>query len=105
LPIRRRSGILWLFYAGSFVTMGLLKTLFRLFAVLISRSAADHPPRPAPQVSAAIRAPQSAPAHTLRGPAFVVDGDTITIKGQSIRLAGIDAPELDHPYGQKARWA
>jgi micrococcal nuclease len=41
----------------------------------------------------------------LKGPAQVVDGDTIIIKGQSIRLAGIDAPELDHPYGNNARWA
>jgi micrococcal nuclease len=39
------------------------------------------------------------------GPCWVVDGDTIVISKVSIRLAGIDAPELDHPYGQKAKWA
>ncbi|MGJ8546702.1 MAG: thermonuclease family protein [Sulfitobacter sp.] len=41
----------------------------------------------------------------LSGPAYVVDGDTITIKKTQIRLFGIDAPELNHPFGQKAKWA
>jgi micrococcal nuclease len=40
-----------------------------------------------------------------RGPAYVIDGDTIDIKGLRIRLAGIDAPELEHPYGKTAKWA
>jgi endonuclease YncB( thermonuclease family) len=41
---------------------------------------------------------------TLTGAAYIVDGDTITIKKTQIRLFGIDAPELDHPYGKKAKW-
>ena len=40
----------------------------------------------------------------LRGRAWVIDGDTIDINGTRIRLAGIDAPELDHPYGKTAKW-
>lgn len=40
----------------------------------------------------------------LAGRCFVVDGDTIVIDGQNIRLAGIDAPEMDHPYGKNAKW-
>jgi micrococcal nuclease len=40
----------------------------------------------------------------LRGRAWVIDGDTIDINGTRIRLAGIDAPELDHPYGKSAKW-
>ncbi|WP_424970638.1 thermonuclease family protein [Dinoroseobacter sp. S76] len=39
----------------------------------------------------------------ISGPARIVDGDTIVIKKTQIRLFGIDAPELDHPYGQKAK--
>ncbi|WP_234423535.1 thermonuclease family protein [Tateyamaria sp. Alg231-49] len=35
----------------------------------------------------------------------MTDGDTIVIKKTQIRLFGVDAPELDHPYGQKAKWA
>jgi endonuclease YncB( thermonuclease family) len=41
----------------------------------------------------------------LRGPAYVVDGDTIKIQKTQIRLFGIDAPEMNHPYGKKAKWA
>lgn len=41
----------------------------------------------------------------VRGTAYVVDGDTLTIRGTQVRLFGIDAPELDHPHGQKAKWA
>lgn len=39
------------------------------------------------------------------GQAWVIDGDTIDIGGTRIRLAGVDAPEMDHPYGKKAKWA
>ncbi|MCX7890016.1 MAG: thermonuclease family protein [Rhodobacteraceae bacterium] len=41
----------------------------------------------------------------LCGRCWVMDGDTIVIGGQNIRIAGIDAPELDHPYGYVARSA
>lgn len=41
----------------------------------------------------------------LQGPAYVTDGDTITIQKTQVRLYGIDAPELHHPYGKKAKWA
>lgn len=43
--------------------------------------------------------------NVLYGPAYVIDGDTITIKKTQIRLFGIDAPEMNHPYGKKAKWA
>lgn len=45
------------------------------------------------------------PCRVIRGRAHVVDGDTIVIKKTQIRLFGVDAPELNHPYGQKAKWA
>ena len=41
----------------------------------------------------------------LQGRCWVVDGDTIVIDKVRIRLAGIDAPELDHPYGKQSKWA
>jgi micrococcal nuclease len=41
----------------------------------------------------------------ISGCCHVVDGDTIYIGDTSIRLFGIDAPELDHPYGNNAKWA
>lgn len=41
----------------------------------------------------------------LEGLAYVTDGDTITIQKTQVRLYGIDAPEIHHPYGKKAKWA
>lgn len=40
----------------------------------------------------------------LTGKCYVIDGDTIRINKTKIRLAGIDAPELNEPWGQKAKW-
>ncbi len=39
------------------------------------------------------------------GRAYVTDGDGLRIKGQEIRLFGIDAPEFAHPFGKQAKWA
>ena len=41
----------------------------------------------------------------ISGKCHVIDGDTIAIGKQKIRFAGIDAPELNKPYGKKAKWA
>ena len=39
------------------------------------------------------------------GGCWVVDGDTIHIGSNKIRLQGINAPELNEPYGKQAKWA
>ena len=53
-----------------------------------------------------VRAPQDRPRQTvLHGSAYVVDGDTLVIRNTRIRLFGVDAPEMQHPFGQKAKWA
>lgn len=39
------------------------------------------------------------------GTARIIDGDSIVINSLQIRLFGIDAPEINHPYGQMAKWA
>ena len=41
----------------------------------------------------------------LKGAAYVVDGDTVTIRKTQVRLFGVDAPELNHPHGKNAKWA
>lgn len=41
----------------------------------------------------------------INGRAYVVDGDTLTIQKTQVRLFGVDAPELDHPYGKNAKGA
>ena len=40
---------------------------------------------------------------SIGGAAYVIDGDTISIDYQHIRLAGIDAEEMDEPHGVAAR--
>jgi len=42
---------------------------------------------------------------TITGAAYIVDGDTLVIRKTQIRIFGVDAPEIDHPYGKKAKWA
>jgi micrococcal nuclease len=42
-------------------------------------------------------------APVIVGRCSVIDGDTIVIQGKSIRLAGVDAPELQHPWGVRAK--
>ena len=41
----------------------------------------------------------------LSGKAYVIDGDSLVIANQELRLFGIDAPEFDHPYGKSAKSA
>ena len=58
-----------------------------------NRKRVDHaPPPPIPA------------SRQLKGKGWVIDGDTIAINRIKIRLAGIDAPELDQPWGQKSKW-
>ena len=52
-----------------------------------------------------LRLPVFPKSGVLVGKCHVIDGDTIVIKRTKIRLAGIDAPELDQPWGQMAKWA
>nr|WP_170427156.1 thermonuclease family protein [Ruegeria arenilitoris] len=42
---------------------------------------------------------------TITGKCYVIDGDTIVISKTKIRIAGIDAPELEHPWGKKSKYA
>jgi micrococcal nuclease len=42
-------------------------------------------------------------AGTITGPATAYDGDTLYVANQPVRLAGIDAEELDEPHGPAAR--
>lgn len=40
----------------------------------------------------------------IKGRAWVIDGDSIVIDKIQIRLFGIDAPEINHPFGVKSKW-
>ena len=95
--------------------MNLLRLLFRAFSrsrrpklVVVERDASiieERVPRQPPAVTVTQTTHiQIVEVQELRGRAWVIDGDTIDIGGTRIRLAGIDAPEMDHPYGKNAKW-
>ncbi len=84
--------------------MGLLRILIRLFVGKRRTYRPRHRERLVVITSPIPPSPAPIPT-VLRGQCWVVDGDTIVIDKTHIRLAGIDAPELDHPYGKQAKWA
>ena len=47
---------------------------------------------------------QDTSTKVLSGTCHVIDGDTIVIGNQKIRFAGMNAPELNEPYGKQAKW-
>lgn len=63
------------------------------------------PAHPQPRRESGRPPPAMPSSREVVGRAWIIDGDTIAIKGTKIRLAGIDAPELDMPYGKAAKWA
>ena len=84
-------------------------TAYKAGRALSESSHRSAPPRPSTPPSRPVFDESSSQAidapRVIEGPAYVTDGDTITIQKTQIRLYGIDAPELDHPYGKKAKWA
>jgi micrococcal nuclease len=95
--------------------MGLFRILVRLFSarrprppVEPWRGIPDYPPKPREMRVVVVQTTQTTTQpveKVLRGPCWVLDGDTIIIDKVPIRIAGIDAPELDHPFGQQSKWA
>lgn len=70
------------------------------------RRSLEPPPRCSHRLPPSFDAQGAKPAfQVLKGRAYIIDGDTVTIKKTQIRLFGIDAPEMNHPYGKKAKWA
>jgi micrococcal nuclease len=93
--------------------MGLFRILLKAMTTQRSPPLRRHvpirpPDRPIPrEMRFPVTPPnQPQPQETIvSGKCWVIDGDTIAIDGLHIRLAGIDAPELDHPWGQQSKWA
>jgi len=83
---------------------------FILFAVLvlglsINSANVREPIRTEPAPFDASTARKEQTPEDIVGRAFVIDGDSIVIRKTQIRLFGVDAPEIDHPYGNIAKWA
>lgn len=80
-------------------------TIIRVPQVPPPRPAEDRKLRPTPVVAVQQTTQiKIVEVQELRGRAWVIDGDTIDIAGTRIRLSGIDAPEMDQPYGKNAKW-
>ena len=58
-----------------------------------------------PKVVVSADAPRQPTEPVLEGRAHITHGDSLIIERTQIRLFGVDAPEIDHPYGNKAKWA
>ena len=73
------------------------------------RSTTYRPVNRRPRKASPKRPKASVPAkgkvRTIKGYVHVIDGDTVVISRTKVRLAGIDAPELDQPWGVKSKWA
>jgi len=54
-------------------------------------------------VGALFIARQQTEPNVLAGQASVIDGDTIRVAGQKVRLQGLAAPELNEPGGQASK--
>ena len=52
-----------------------------------------------------LKQPKGVERPPIVGGCWVIDGDTIHIGSNKIRLQGINAPELEEPYGKQAKWA
>ncbi len=69
-----------------------------------NRRRAPHLAKPASPPSGRTYCPPVKPT-IITGVPYVTDGDSLIIKKVEIRLFGVDAPEMKHPYGNKAKWA
>lgn len=97
LAMLRQDGIQEIFLIAVFLVVAL--TTFLALRRLLSRPTAQIIPFDS-------KTARAVPRETvIIGKAYITDGDTITIKRTQIRLFGIDAPEMEHPYGHQAKWA
>jgi endonuclease YncB( thermonuclease family) len=90
---------------------------FLVLFIVVKRHASPTAPPHVPSVPSARRNSVTPPPfdqktathlpepETLKGAAYVIDGDSIVINKTQVRLYGVDAPEMNHPYGKKAKWA
>jgi endonuclease YncB( thermonuclease family) len=112
---KRRTGRMFLIVAGIALGASLAATGTVYGPALLGIAAAP-PPAPAPAAAVArapgaVRTPPQGP-QPLTGPAQAIDGATLTVAGQTVRLQGVQSPPaslvcrsaaLEYPCGDVAR--
>lgn len=81
----------------------IIRLLFR--STRSTRTVSTQRRKQRPPVLRVVREHRPEPGQILKGRCWVIDGDTIIIDKIRIRLFGIDAPELNHPYGNNSKFA
>ena len=83
----------------------LIVLVFMLVVRVLSASARQSTSRAVTDPPITVSNSEQVEKSIISGKCYVIDGDTIAIRKQKIRLAGINAPELNEPYGKQAKWA
>ena len=89
------------------IVAGIILILWAILSLATASTTQDksYPPLERNEVQLTTQTTTQPEPTSLSGTCYVIDGDTIVIGKQKIRFAGMNAPELNDPYGKQAKWA
>ena len=89
------------------IVAGIILILWAILSLATASTTQDksYPPLERNEVQFTTQTTTQPEPTSLSGTCYVIDGDTIVIGKQKIRFAGMNAPELNEPYGKQAKWA
>ena len=89
------------------IVAGIILILWAILSLATASTTQDksYPPLEINEVQFTTQTTTQPEPTSLSGTCYVIDGDTIVIGNQKIRFAGMNAPELNEPYGKQAKWA
>ena len=89
------------------IVAGIILILWAILSLATASTIQDklYPPPERNEVPLTTQTTTQPEPTSLSGTCYVIDGDTIVIGNQKIRFAGMNAPELNEPYGKQAKWA
>ena len=89
------------------IVAGIILILWAILSLATASTTQDklYPPPERNEVPLTTQTTTQPEPTSQSGTCYVIDGDTIVIGNQKIRFAGMNAPELNEPYGKQAKWA
>ena len=89
------------------IVAGIILILWAILSLATASTTQDksYPPLERNEIQFTTQTTTQPEPTSLSGTCYVIDGDTIVIGKQKIRFAGMNAPELNEPYGKQAKWA